>query len=252
MAENPALRTLIVDDEPLAVERIQLLCADIADVQLVGTASDGAAALRLVEALTPDLILLDISMPDVDGMSVARSIARQWDHARGLPPAIIFVTAFDGFAVEAFDLSAVDYLLKPVAAERLARAVGRVRDRRALYAAPAEPASAYVSEFWVPNRNEMVRVAVGDIDRIDAERDYVRLHSAGRSFLLHHTMAGLDARLDPAMFIRLHRSVIVRRERIKSLGHDRAGAWHAELVNGDMVRIGRTYLPAAKAMLRAR
>lgn len=251
MAEPLPLRILIVDDEPLATERIQLLCADIAGIQLVGTASDGAAALRLAQALAPDLILLDISMPDVDGMSAARAIARSWDRSKGPPPAIIFVTAFDGFAVEAFDLSAVDYLLKPVSADRLARAIDRVKDRRALYAAPLEPASAYVSEFWVPNRNEMVRVAVADIDRIDAERDYVRLHCAGRSFLLHHTMSGLDARLDPSLFIRLHRSVIVRRERIRSLAHDRAGAWHAELADGASVRIGRTYLAAAKEMLRA-
>ncbi|MBU6252442.1 MAG: response regulator transcription factor, partial [Alphaproteobacteria bacterium] len=148
-----------------------------------------------------------------------------------------------------FDLSAVDYLLKPVAADRLNRAIARVRDRRAAYAAPAALSSPYVSEFWVPNRNEMVRVAVTDIDRIDAERDYVRLHCAGRSFLLHHTMTGLDARLDPEMFIRLHRSVIVRRACIRSLGHDRAGAWHAELQDGTIVRIGRTYLAAAKEMM---
>ncbi|NBR32411.1 MAG: DNA-binding response regulator [Sphingomonadaceae bacterium] len=247
---TPPLRALIVDDEPLAIERMQTLCADLPDVELIGTASDGTAALYMVDRLSPDLILLDISMPDVDGMAVARDIARTWARENGLPPAIIFVTAFDGFAVEAFDLSAVDYLLKPVAAERLARAIDRVRERRAAYAAPDTGPSPYVSEFWVPNRNEMVRVAVGDIDRIDAERDYVRLHCAGRSFLLHHTMAGLEARLDPDLFIRLHRSVIVRRRMIRSLGHDRAGAWHAELADGSVVRIGRTFLSAAKDILR--
>jgi two-component system response regulator AlgR len=204
----------------------------------------------MAQALSPYLILLDIAMPDGDGISVARRIAEEWDKAKGPPPAIIFVTAFDGFAVEAFDLSAVDYLLKPVASERLARAVDRVRERRAIYAAPAPSITDYVKEFWVPHRSEMVRVAASDIERIDAERDYVRLHSVGRNYLLHHTMAGLDTRLDPEMFIRLHRSVIVRRDRIHSLGHDRAGAWHAELVDGDTVRIGRTYLQSAKDMLR--
>jgi two-component system response regulator AlgR len=204
----------------------------------------------MAQALSPDLILLDIAMPDGDGISVARRVAEAWDKAKGPPPAIIFVTAFDGFAVEAFDLSAVDYLLKPVAAERLARAVDRVRERRAIYAAPPPLVTDYVKEFWVPHRSEMVRVAASDIERIDAERDYVRLHSCGRNYLLHHTMAGLDTRLDPEMFIRLHRSVIVRRDRIRSLGHDRAGAWHAELADGDTVRIGRTYLQSAKDMLR--
>jgi len=250
MPDPAPLRTLIADDEPLAVERIQLLCSEIPGLVLAGTASDGGAALRMAQALSPDLILLDIAMPDGDGISVARRIAEEWDRAKGPPPAIIFVTAFDGFAVEAFDLSAVDYLLKPVASERLARAVDRVRERRAIYAAPAPSITDYVKEFWVPHRSEMVRVAASDIERIDAERDYVRLHSVGRNYLLHHTMAGLDTRLDPEMFIRLHRSVIVRRDRIRSLGHDRAGAWHAELVDGDTVRIGRTYLQSAKDMLR--
>ena len=250
MPDPVPLRTLIADDEPLAVERIQLLCSEIPGLVLTGTASDGGAAIRMAQALCPDLILLDIAMPDGDGISVARRVAEEWDRAKGPPPAIIFVTAFDGFAVEAFDLSAVDYLLKPVAAERLARAVERVRERRAIYAAPPPLVTDYVKEFWVPHRSEMVRVAASDIERIDAERDYVRLHSAGRNYLLHHTMTGLDTRLDPEMFIRLHRSVIVRRDRIRSLGHDRAGAWHAELADGDTVRIGRTYLQSAKDMLR--
>ena len=250
MPDPATLRTLIADDEPLAVERIQLLCSEIPGLVLAGTASDGGAAIRMAQALCPDLILLDIAMPDGDGISVARRIAEEWDKANGPPPAIIFVTAFDGFAVEAFDLSAVDYLLKPVAAERLARAVERARERRAIYAAPTPSITDYVKEFWVPHRSEMVRVAASDIERIDAERDYVRLHSAGRNYLLHHTMTGLVTRLDPEMFIRLHRSVIVRRDRIRSLGHDRAGAWHAELVDGETVRIGRTYLQSAKDMLR--
>jgi two-component system response regulator AlgR len=218
MPDPVPLRTLIADDEPLAVERIQLLCSEIPGLVLTGTASDGGAAIRMAQALCPDLILLDIAMPDGDGISVARRVAEEWDRAKGPPPAIIFVTAFDGFAVEAFDLSAVDYLLKPVAAERLARAVERVRERRAIYAAPPPLVTDYVKEFWVPHRSEMVRVAASDIERIDAERDYVRLHSAGRNYLLHHTMTGLDTRLDPEMFIRLHRSVIVRRDRIRSLG----------------------------------
>lgn len=251
MTEPTPLRTLIADDEPLAIERIQLLCSEVPGVVLAGTASEGGAAIRLAQALCPDLVLLDIAMPDGDGISVARRISEDWDKAKGPPPAIIFVTAFDGFAVEAFDLSAVDYLLKPVSPDRLARAIARVRERRAVYAAPSQPQTEYVKEFWVPYRSEMVRVSASDIERIDAERDYVRLHCGGRNYLLHHTMTGLDTRLDPQMFIRLHRSVIVRRDRISSLGHDRAGAWHAELKDGEHVRIGRTYLQAAKEMLRS-
>lgn len=247
--KSTTLRTLIVDDEPLAIERMQILCADRAELALVGTAADGAAALRLVEALSPDLVFLDIAMPGRTGIAVAREIAAIAQNAGGTPPAIIFVTAFEGFAVEAFDLSATDYLLKPVAPDRLERAIGRVIDRRRTYAVPPQPAADVASEFWVPHRSELIRIAACDIDRIDAERDYMRLHVGERSYLLHETITTLENRLDPALFIRLHRSVIVRKDRIARLAHDKAGAWHAELVNGDHARIGRTHLPTVKAMI---
>jgi two-component system response regulator AlgR len=119
------LKTLIVDDEPLAVERMQILCARLPALQLVGTASDGEAALRLIEALEPDLVFLDIAMPGLTGLDVANSL-----EGRTTLPAIVFVTAFDQFAVAAFDAAAVDYLLKPVAPERLEKAVQRVQERR--------------------------------------------------------------------------------------------------------------------------
>ena len=244
------LRTLIVDDEPLAVERMQLLCSECPDLVLVGTAGDGAAAIRMIEALSPDLVFLDIAMPEQDGMAVARTVATRHDPCTGPPPAIIFVTAFEGFALEAFELSAIDYLLKPVVPDRLALAVNRVRERRGAYnVEEAKAASSYIDEFWVPHRSELIRIAAGDIDRIDAERDYMRLHVGARSFLLHQTITGLEARLDPARFIRLHRSVIVRQDRIARLGHDKAGAWYAELIDGQVVRIGRTHLATAKAMI---
>lgn len=238
-----ALRTLIVDDEPLAIERLQTLCAAEPNIELVGTASDGAAALRLVEALTPDLLFLDIAMPELDGMTVARAIG---DSARR--PAIIFVTAYDGFAVEAFDLAAIDYVLKPVSPERLARAVARVATAIGGQAAPPQPASRYAEEFWVPHRADLIRIAACDIDRIDAERDYMRLHVGQRSFLLHQTISALEQRLDPERFIRLHRSTIVRRDRIARLRHEGLGVWFADLGDGGEVRIGRTYLNAAKAI----
>ena len=123
--EDAALRTLIVDDEPLAVERVQVICAEIPAVRVVGTASDGAAALRLAEKLAPDLVLLDMTMPEMDGLGVARHFAEQ-----SQSPVVIFVTAHDHFAVEAFDLEAVDYVLKPVSADRLERAIERVVARR--------------------------------------------------------------------------------------------------------------------------
>ncbi|XUU61414.1 LytR/AlgR family response regulator transcription factor [Erythrobacter sp. HA6-11] len=238
------LRTLIVDDEPLAVERIQVICADIKKISVVGTASDGAAALRLIEALTPDLVLLDMTMPELDGLGVARALGKVDN-----PPAVIFVTAHDDFAVEAFDLEAIDYVLKPVASDRLARAIERAVARRGEM---REKASEWLEELWVPHRSELLRIAVSEVSRIDAERDYVRLHvgthEAPRSYLLLQTIAGLEERLNPAEFIRIHRSTILRKEGIRGLRHDGLGVWSVELDDGDALRIGRTYLPKVKAM----
>ena len=245
----PPLRTLIVDDEPLAIERLQILAARIPALHVVGTASDGAQALRLAEALTPDLLLLDMTMPEVDGLTAARQLV-----AKTTRPAVIFITAHDQFAVEAFDCDAVDYVLKPVAEDRLARAIERALARRSAEPREAGPAGTpidrgeWLDEFWVPHKSELIRLAAGDIERIDAERDYVRLHVGARSYLLLHTIQRLEDRLDPARFIRLHRSTIVRRDRIAGLRHDGLGVWSAELADGTALRIGRTYLPRAKAM----
>ncbi|WP_423602698.1 LytR/AlgR family response regulator transcription factor [Sphingomonas sp. MS122] len=239
------LRTLIVDDEPLAVERMQILCAGIPEIDLIGTASDGEAALRLIEALKPDLVLLDIAMPHRDGIAVASALG-----AAMCRPAVIFCTAFEQHAVAAFDVAAVDYVLKPVSAERLARAVGRALEAAGRpRAEPQAASSRWIEEFWVPHRSEMVRVSANDVERIDAERDYMRLSVGGRSYLIHQTISELERRLDPDRFLRLHRSTIVRKDRIVKLRHDGLGVWHAELGDGELVRIGRTYQAAAKAIM---
>jgi two-component system response regulator AlgR len=242
--DDAPLRTLIVDDEPLAVERMQVICAKMGKLQVVGTASDGAAALRLIAALSPDLVLLDMTMPEVDGLSVARKLARMDRH-----PAVIFVTAHDHFAVEAFDLDAVDYVLKPVAPERLARAIERALARRG---EARRGEGRWLEELWVPHRSELLRIEVSQVRRIDAERDYVRLHigtgDQARSYLLLQTIAGLENRLDPTAFIRIHRSTILRKDNIRRLRHDGLGVWSVELDEGEALRIGRTYLPRVKAM----
>lgn len=238
------LRTLIVDDEPLAVERMQVICARLGDLAVVGTASDGAQALRLIDALSPDLVLLDMTMPEVDGLSVARRLASQ-----AKPPAVVFVTAHDNYAVEAFDLDAVDYVLKPVKPERLERAIKRALARRG---DEKREDSRWLEELWIPHRSELIRIATSEVARIDAERDYVRLHVGegddSRTYLLLQTIAGLEERLDPAHFIRIHRSTILRRDRITGLRHDGLGVWSVELADGEALRIGRTYLPKVKAM----
>lgn len=242
------IRTMIVDDEPLAIERLQMLCAREPRLTLAGTASDGEAALRLIEGLRPDLVMLDIAMPLLDGIGVARAVG-----GMGLRPAIIFVTAFEGFAVEAFDLAAIDYLLKPVAHDRLTRAIDRVETALGkrgedMMGQPAAVLAQWAEEFWVPHRSELIRVGTEQIDRIEAERDYMRLHVGGHSYLLHQTITSLETRLDPANFVRLHRSHIVRRDHIARLRHDGSGVWFACLTDNCEIRIGRTFLANAKAM----
>jgi two-component system response regulator AlgR len=234
-----------VDDEPLAIERMQVLCTEIDRLSVIGTASDGEAALRLADKLAPDLVLLDMTMPGMDGLAVARELGRGSE-----PPAVIFVTAHEDFAVEAFDLDAIDYVLKPVGRERLERAVDRVLARRG---ARREGGGRWLREFWVPHRSELLRIDAGQVERIDAERDYVRLHVGqsdgdGRSYLLLQTIAGLEAKLDPEQFIRIHRSTILRRDQIRGLRHEGLGVWSAELASGEALRIGRTYLRKVKGM----
>jgi DNA-binding LytR/AlgR family response regulator len=239
------LRTIIVDDEPLAAERLQILCANIPAVDLIATASDGAAAIRMARELLPDLMLLDIGMPKMDGISAARALSL-------LPhkPAIIFVTAYDNFAVEAFDLDVADYVLKPVPAERLLRAVERAQaalQQRGNEEAPTiSTDSKYAEEFWVSHRNELIRVATADIERIEAERDYMRLFTGGRSYLLHQTISTLEQRLDPERFLRIHRSHIIRRDLVTGLRHEGGGVWHAVLTGDVSMRIGRKYLSEVK------
>ena len=229
------LRVLIVDDEPLAVERLQILLARQEGVVLAGTASDGEAALRVVDAVQPDLVLLDIAMPGMDGIDVARELS-----GRNVDPMIIFVTAFDNFAVAAFDVAAVDYLMKPVQPDRLARALERAREHPRRGPSGGEP-SRYVEEFWVPELHGLVRIDADRIERITAERDYMRLHVGPRSWLIHRTIGKLDEELDPAKFVRVHRSVILRRDTIVGLHRDDGGHWNARLSDGGEQRIGRNY-----------
>ena len=242
MAEATSLRVLVVDDEPLAVERLQLLLARSEGVTLVGTASDGEAALRIAEAVKPDLLLLDIAMPGMDGIDVARALS-----ASSVDPAVVFITAFDNFAVAAFDVAAVDYLMKPVDPERLARALDRAREAIAKGGSPRpQQTSRYVEEFWVPDHSGLVRIAASDIERVTAERDYMRLHVGPRGWLIHRTIGKLEEELDPALFMRVHRSVILRRDTITGLYRDDAGHWTARLKDGAEQRIGRSYIDEVK------
>jgi two-component system response regulator AlgR len=241
---------LVVDDEPLATERLQLLLARFDGVDLVGTASDGDGAVRMSEALSPDLLLLDIAMPGLDGIDVARAMA-----GRRPSPAVIFVTAFDQFAVAAFEVEAVDYLMKPVDPARLERALCRAREHlrrdrsdEGTVSAPALPKGRYLEEFWASDLSGLVRIACRDIDRVSAERDYMRLHVGTRSWLIHHSMAALEEGLDPQLFVRLHRSAIVRRDFITGFQRNPSGRWIARLGDGTEQPVGRLYADSVRAI----
>ena len=234
-----ALKVLIADDEPLAAERLQLLLAKCDGIDLVGTATDGESTVRMAEALNPDLLLLDIAMPGLDGIGVARALAE-----RQPSPAVIFVTAFDQFAVAAFEVEAVDYLMKPVEPARLQRSLQRGRDyleRRETRPSTRPVLSPHLQEFWASDLSGLVRIAARDIDRVSAERDYMRLHVGRRSRLIHHSMAALEEGLDPELFVRLHRSAIVRKDFISGFTRNQSGRWIARLADGNEQPVGRLY-----------
>jgi len=249
MTDTPGLKVLIADDEPLAAERLQMLLARIDDVHLVGTAHDGESAVRMAEALGPDLLLLDIAMPGLDGIEVARALSRQ-----GKSPAVVFVTAFDQFAVAAFDVAAIDYLMKPVDGERLARSIKRAADyldaraKRPSSELAEAPTSPWLEEFWASDLSGLVRIAARDIDRVTAERDYMRLHVGKRSWLIHHSMTALEEGLDPELFVRLHRSAIVRRDFIAGFSRNASGRWIARLADGEEQPVGRLYSDQVRAI----
>ncbi len=239
MTDAP-LRILVADDEPLATDRLALLIGRIDGATLVGTAHDGDEAVRLAEHHQPDMVLLDIAMPGLDGIEVARALSRL-----PLSPAVVFVTAFDQFAVAAFEVAAVDYLMKPADSARLIRSIERARAflaQREEGGAPAPtPASSHLGEFWASDLSGLVRIAARDIDRVSAERDYMRLHVGKRSWLIHHSMAALEEGLDPALFVRLHRSAIVRRDYIAGFSRNPSGRWIARLSDGSEQPVGRLY-----------
>lgn len=256
------LRTLIVDDEPLARRRLELLLSDLEVVDVVGSAgscAEGVAALRRLE---PDLLLLDIQMRDGTGFDLLE--AMQADR----PPIVIFVTAFDSFAARAFDAAALDYVLKPIESERLARAIDRAASHRAERDASSRAAELgaaldalrgnigpsserYDTEFWVRrNGSGLVRIPVDQIEYITAEVDYVRLHLPGHSYLARDTLASLQERLDPKHFIRVHRSSIVRISAVKEIRRSPVGAVEVHLSNRVKLRVGRAFNRALRDLVQ--
>lgn len=259
------LRIVIVDDEPLAVRRLALLAVHIPDVDVVGSAASGEDALDCIRSCRPDAVLLDIELGGIDGIQVAAELA-----APGAPK-VIFVTAFDSYAARAFELSAVDYILKPVELDRLTESLSRVRrqldsdaaaDRVAELKALIErfrvesrlaaqaPARRYETEIWAPHRGDYARIKVDDIELIEAEGDYVRLHARGSSHLLRESLTGIEQRLDPDRFVRIRRSTIVRLDGVRGIRRAGYGDFRVTLASGEVQRVGRTYVRAVRDRLR--
>lgn len=243
------LRVLLVDDEPLALDRLLALLQQLPDLEVVGTARDGQEAGEKIATLHPDLVLLDIQMPEKCGLAVAA------DLGIGMRPEIVFVTAFEQFGPDAFEVDATDYLLKPVRFDRLRQAIERARRRRALQdiaaANPAvvEAAGQYEQAIWVQVRNGSQRVPVDSIDWIEAARDYVMLHTATRSYIHRATMSALQRQLDPAGLVRVHRSAFVRLALVTSVQRQGNGGMALTLRDGATVPVGPNYADAVSERL---
>ena len=231
------LRALVADDEPLARSRLRRLLERDGGVDVVAECGDGDAAVAALQATRPDLAFLDIRMPALDGFQVLRHV----DRAR---TRVVFVTAHADHAVRAFDESAADYLLKPLTEARLQSALRRVREARAREAAAAAGTageSAYPRRIAVPSAGRMQLLSVVDLDLASAQGNYVRLRTAGREYLLRETLGALLARLDPAAFVQVHRSHVVRVEAIRDVETLESGQYLLRLHNGERVGTGRRY-----------
>jgi two-component system LytT family response regulator len=250
------LRTIVIDDERLPRERIANLVRAHAGLALIAEAEHGAAALDVIVEMRPDLVFLDIQMPELDGFGV---IAALDDDTL---PAIVFVTAFDEYAIRAFEVDAIDYLLKPVTTERFAAAVARVLSRlerrdasletpiRTLASRAAESRATPATRFVARRGSKHYFVRVADIDWIEAVGNYVRLQTADKSHLIRETMKGVEAKLDPMEFVRVHRSVIVAVERIQSIESREHGEYLVTMQSGTTFVSSRGYSDRVRALLR--
>jgi len=251
-----ALRAVVVDDEPLARERIRTLLAGDSAFELVAECGDGAAALEAVTIHSPDLLFLDVQMPEMDGFAVLQSLPTE------ALPAIVFVTAYDEYAFKAFEVNAVDYLLKPLEPERFRAALQRVRarlDRRGMEEAEPELRALLAqlrAERPVPVRivvregERLFFVRAEEVDWIDAAGNYARLHARNKTHLVRETMKSLEARLDPATFVRIHRSVIVNVDRIGSLEPYFHGEYVVTMKDGTRFTSSRSHSERLRSLLR--
>ena len=241
------IRTLIVDDEAMARERILGLLSQEQDVEVIGQCSDGQQAVSAIQQLSPELVFLDVQMPAVDGFGVIRQVGAE------RMPMVVFVTAYDEYALQAFEVHALDYLLKPFGRDRLQQCLDHARHQRDRRRAGdlGKSLLALVQDFR-PEQKRQDRLVVksggrvffvrtDEIDWIEAAGNYVRLHMKDQSHLFRETMNQMESRLDPQRFFRIHRSRIVNTERIKELQPWFNGEYVVLLQNGAQLRLSRSY-----------
>ncbi len=249
------LRALIVDDEPLARDGLRDLLRSASDIDIAGECSNGVDAIEAILRLKPDMVFLDIQMPEVNGFEVVEQVKDEWR------PAVVFVTAYDAFAVKAFDVHAIDYLLKPVDPERFTRALERVRARLRQAAGSELPEN--LRELLrdvrrtLPSRDRIpVRTGSGflllkaaEIDWVEAEREYVVLHTREKDHIVRSKISEFEERLPGDQFARIHRSIIVNLDRVREIVPLFSGEYSLTLVNGAKLRSGRTYADTVKSLL---
>ena len=255
MSIAPRIRAVIVDDEPLPRERIATLLASHPEIELVAECGDGAEAVRVISETAPDLLFLDIQMPELDGFEVLEALGGD------RLPAVIFVTAFDEYAVRAFEVSAIDYLLKPIDPARFELALGRALQR--INASPEAGGEllaflsrwraqrGFATRFVVRSGGKLTFVRPQEVDWIDAAGNYVRLHTAGRQHLIRETMKSIETRLDPEVFVRVHRSAIVNIDRVASLEPYFHGEYVVVMRDGSKLTSSRSHSARLRALIRS-
>jgi len=238
------IRALIVDDEPLARDYLRQILDGERDVSIVGECANGLEAVDTIESARPDLVFLDIQMPELTGFEVLEQLGPRL-------PAIVFVTAFDAYAIKAFEVHALDYLLKPFDRDRFARTLDRARERLRAGRSGDERVTALLEDLerrrdfrpWIVVKREgsSVVLRTREIDFVQAAANYVRLHVGGQSYPLRETMNAMEAQLDPAHFQRIHRSTIVNIDRIRELQPYFHGDFVVKLHDGRTLMLSRTY-----------
>jgi two-component system LytT family response regulator len=241
------IRTLIVDDEPLARERLRHLIRDIPDLEVVGECGDGRTALDAVRTLGPDLVFLDVQMPEMGGFDLLGRLDP------GEIPAVVFVTAYDRYALDAFEVHALDYLLKPFDRDRFLKTVRRVRDHLKARNGTALPdrvqamlrnvgsPGARPDRLVIRSAGRIVFLPTGEVDWIEAADNYVRLHAGRQVHLMRETMQVLEESLDPGRFVRIHRSSIVNIDRVREVQPWFHGKYVLILQDGTRLTTGRAY-----------